>query len=100
MKTFCQSSCYLIGMAVAAESKNPQIGQSTTTILKSLCGGMVLNLTDLHGNGLRLKVMWPLIQINLHNKRKRCEKDNEVNKKCSKHKTVCLKSDFQKNPVN
>ena len=46
-----------IGMALSAKTKNPKIGQATTTILKSLSGGKILNLTDMHGSGLRLKVM-------------------------------------------
>ena len=46
-----------IGMAVSAETKNPKVGQATTNILKSISGGKNLSLTDIHGNGLRLKVM-------------------------------------------
>ena len=46
-----------IGMAVSAKTKNPKIGQATTSILKSISGGKILSLTDFHGNGLRLKVM-------------------------------------------
>ena len=46
-----------IGMAVSAKTKNPKIGQATTSILKSISGGKILSLTDMHGNGLRLKVM-------------------------------------------
>ena len=47
----------LISAAVAAKTKNPQSAQVTNSILKSLTGGRDLNLTDMHGNGLRLKVM-------------------------------------------
>ena len=47
----------LISAAVAAKTKNPQSAQVTNTILKSLTGGKILSLTDMHGNGLRLKVM-------------------------------------------
>ena len=47
----------LISAAVAAKTKNPQSAQVTNTILKSLTGGKVLSLTDMHGNGLRLRVM-------------------------------------------
>ena len=47
----------LISAAVAAKTKNPQSAQVTTSILKSLTGGKILSLTDLRGNGLRLKVM-------------------------------------------
>ena len=46
-----------IEMAVAAESKKPKLGQSATNILKSISGGKILNLTDEHGHGLRLKVV-------------------------------------------
>ena len=46
-----------IGMAVSAKTKNPKVGQATTNILKSISGGKILSLTDLHGNGLRLKVI-------------------------------------------
>ena len=47
----------VIGMAVGAKSKNAKVGAATTNILKSLTGGKVLSLTDMHGRGLRLKVM-------------------------------------------
>ena len=47
-----------IGMAVGAKSKNPKIGQATTNILKSISGGKILSLTDMHGHGLRLRVMY------------------------------------------
>ena len=46
----------VIGMAVGAKSKNKQVGQATTNILKSISGGKILSLTDVHGNWLRLKV--------------------------------------------
>ena len=46
-----------IGMAVSAKTKNPKVGAATTNILKSISGGEILSLTDIHGNGLRLKVM-------------------------------------------
>ena len=41
------------GMAFGAKTKNPKIAQATTNILKLISGGRVLNLTDVHGNGLR-----------------------------------------------
>ena len=47
----------LISAAIAAKTKNPQSAQVTNSILKSLTGGKILSLTDMHGNGLRLKVM-------------------------------------------
>ena len=47
----------LIFAAIAAKTKNPQSAQVTNCILKSLTGGKILSLTDMHGRGLRLKVM-------------------------------------------
>ena len=47
----------LISPAVAAKTKNPQSAQVTNSILKTLTGGKILSLTDMHGRGLRLKVM-------------------------------------------
>ena len=47
----------VIGLAVGAKSKNKQVGAATTNILISLTGGKIFSLTDLHGKGLRLKVM-------------------------------------------
>ena len=44
--------------AIAAKTKNPQSAQVTNSILKSLTGGKILSLTDMHsGAGLRLRVM-------------------------------------------
>ena len=47
----------LISAAVVAKTKNPQTAQIMNNILKTLTGGKFLSLTDMHGNGLRLKVM-------------------------------------------
>ena len=47
----------IISAGVAAKNKISQAGQVTSSFLKPLTGGKVLNLTDLHGNGLRLKVI-------------------------------------------
>ena len=47
----------LISAAVAAKTKDPRSAQVTNTILKSLTGGKRLSLADMHGRGLRLKVM-------------------------------------------
>ena len=47
----------LVSAAVAAKTKNPQSAQITNSILKSLTGGKILSLTDMHGYGFRLKVM-------------------------------------------
>ena len=57
LKTTINTLAPVIGMAVGAKSKNKQVGAATTNILKSLTGGKVLSLTDLHGNGFRLKVL-------------------------------------------
>ena len=46
-----------IGMAVSAKTKNPKVGQATNNILKRVSGGKILSLTDMHGRGLRLKVL-------------------------------------------
>ena len=46
-----------IGMAVSARTKNPKVGQATANILKTLTGGKILSLTDMHGRRLRLKVI-------------------------------------------
>ena len=45
------------GMAVSTKTKNPKIGHATANILKSVSGGKIMSLTDMPGNGLRLKVM-------------------------------------------
>ena len=47
----------VVGMALAAKSKNPGADQATISILKSISGGKVLSLTDIHGKNLRLKIM-------------------------------------------
>ena len=44
-------------MAVAAKSEKRTVGQATTNILKSISGGKILSLADMHGVGLRLKVL-------------------------------------------
>ena len=47
----------LISAAVAAKTKNLQSAQVASSILKSLTGGKILSLTDIHGRGLSLRVM-------------------------------------------
>ena len=47
----------IISAGVAMMTKNHQSAQVTSTILKTLTGGKILRLTDMHGRGLRLKVM-------------------------------------------
>ena len=39
----------LLSAAVAAKTKNPQSAQIMNNILKSLTGGKILSLTDMHG---------------------------------------------------
>ena len=48
----------LISAAVGAKTKNLQSAQITNNISKSLTGGKILSLNDMHGRGLRLKVMY------------------------------------------
>ena len=57
LKPAVKASAPFIGMAVSAKTKHPKVGQATTIILKSISGGKNLSLTDMHGHGLRLKVM-------------------------------------------
>ena len=57
LKPATSATAPFIGMAVSAKTKNPKVGQATTNILKSISGGKILSLTDMHGHGLRLKVM-------------------------------------------
>ena len=57
LKSAVNVAAPFIGMAVSAETKNPKVGAATTKILRSISGGKILNLTDMHGRGLRLKVM-------------------------------------------
>ena len=57
LKPAINASAPFIGMAVGAKTKNPKVAAATTNILKSISGGKILSLTDMHGNGLRLKVM-------------------------------------------
>ena len=47
-----------VSAGVVAETKNAQSAQTKSIILKSLTGGKISSLIDLHGNGLRLGVMW------------------------------------------
>ena len=47
----------IFSAVVAIKTKNPQSAQVTGNKLKSLTGGKILSLTDMHGRGLMLKVM-------------------------------------------
>ena len=57
LKPAIKATAPFIGMAVSAKTENPKVGQATTNILKSISSGKILSLTDIHGNGLRSKVM-------------------------------------------
>ena len=57
LKPAINATAPFIGMAVSAKTKNPKVGQATTNISKIISGGKILSLTDMHGRGLRLKVM-------------------------------------------
>ena len=57
LKPAINATAPFIGKALSAKTKNPKVGQATTNILKSISGGKILSLTDMHGRGLRLKVM-------------------------------------------
>ena len=52
-------------MDVGAKTKIPKVAAATTNILKSISGGKILSLTDMHGRGLRLKVLWKSFQKSL-----------------------------------
>ena len=57
LKTAVNVAAPFLGMAVSVKTKNPKVGQATTNILKSITGGEILSLTDMHGQDLRLRVM-------------------------------------------
>ena len=45
----------IFSAGVAAKTKNPQVGEVTSNILKLLTGAKNLSSTDMHGRCLRLK---------------------------------------------
>ena len=57
LKSAVMVAAPFIGMAVGAKAKNPKVAAATTNFLKSISGGKILGLTNMHGRGLRLKVM-------------------------------------------
>ena len=57
LKTAVNVAAHFIRMAVSAKTKNSKVGQATTNVLKSISGSKILRFTDMHGHGLRLKVM-------------------------------------------
>ena len=56
LKTAPDMTTPLVGMAVGAKTKNPQVAQATTNILKTVSAGKLLRLTNMHGHGLQLRV--------------------------------------------
>ena len=58
LKPAVNAAAPIVGMAVAAKSKNPKAGQATAQILKSISGVKILTLTDNYsGSGVRLRVI-------------------------------------------
>ena len=57
LKPAVNVAALFIGFAVGAKSKNPRVAQATLKILKNISGGKSLGLTDMHDQGLRLRVM-------------------------------------------
>ena len=57
LKSAVNVAAPFIGMAVSAKTKNPKVGQATTSILKITSCVKLLSLTDMHCNGLRLNVV-------------------------------------------
>ena len=56
LKPAVNAAAPVIGMALAAKSKNPKAGQATTQILKSISGRKILTLTENYiGGGLYLR---------------------------------------------
>ena len=51
----------IISAGVAAETENPQSAQKTSKLLKSVTGGKIFNLTDMHGKGLGLRVIYIIL---------------------------------------
>ena len=62
-KSGLEKATPIISAGVAAKTQNPQSAQITSNFLKSLTGGKILSLTDMHGRGLILKVMYKTFQI-------------------------------------
>ena len=63
-----------IGITVGAKSKSPQVGQAATNRLSSKSGWRVLSLTDMLGNGLRLRVIWICFKKKFGHKMSNCNK--------------------------
>ena len=65
LKPAINATVPFVGRAVSAKTKKWKVGQVDTNILKSISGGKILSLTDMHGRGLRLNVMWKSFQKKL-----------------------------------
>ena len=57
LKPAINAKAPFLRLVVSAKTKNPIVGQATANISKSISGGKILSLTDLHGRGLRIKVI-------------------------------------------
>ena len=57
LKPALKTATPIISAGVAMKTKKPQSAQVTSKTLKSLTGGKISSLTDMHGKGLRLKAM-------------------------------------------
>ena len=57
LKPAINAAAPVVGLALAANSKNAAVGKATTNILKSKRGGKILNLTYMLGHALRRRVM-------------------------------------------
>ena len=57
------ASAPFLGSAVSATTKNTKVGQATTNFFENISGGKILSLSDLHGNGLRLKYIFKKLKV-------------------------------------
>ena len=58
LKPAINATAPFIGVAVSAKTENAKVGQTETKISNTISDGKILSLTDMHGKGLHLKVMW------------------------------------------
>ena len=80
-------------MAVSAKTKNPKVRAATTKNLKSTSGGKILSLTDMHGHGSVIKLMFiQILSFNFCVIRK--EGENVSMKICSDCRILKKKTDF------
>ena len=57
LKPALNVAALMTGMAVGANTKNPEVAQATAIVLECISGGRVSSLLDIFGNGLRLYVL-------------------------------------------